>query len=300
MRVLKQEGSFHRASQALKVSISTVHRWFKQGWTPELPRPTNRQPSRRLALDPGLLAAVRMLLIAQPNTTLQRIKTSLVQQGFGVSLHTIRRVVRFGLGYSRKKTCRRMAGLPSADKVDRFRTIANEHITAGRLIVSLDESYVSEKLLPLYGYSPVGQKCVVRSGSGSWSQCSLLLAIASDGRSYHELHAGAYNKLSFQEFVRQLPFPVGTVILLDNVAFHRDHAAFFEKGYLPLHTPPYSPEYNPVEMAFSPFKQHVRNAWPWPAGLDDAVQTALRAVTPEHIRAFFRHWRSLLMASPQC
>ena len=55
---------------------------------------------------------------------------------------------------------------------------------------SVDECYFSEKVLPLYGYSPIGQKCKVTSPATSWKKQSLLLAVASDGSRHSQIIQG--------------------------------------------------------------------------------------------------------------
>ena len=62
-------------------------------------------------------------------------------------------------------------------------------------------------------------------------------------------------------FTLSLDFPKDTLILLDNVRFH--HSKTFinlanTRGWKILYTPPYSPQYNPIELVFSHVKRHFR------------------------------------------
>ena len=98
---------------------------------------------------------------------------------------------------------------------------------------------------------------------------------------------------------------------MDNAAFHKSKVlatALEAKGLVAMFTPPYSPEYNPVEMAFSVFKAHMRPMLP---GADIATvadrladmqvrvrQCAATALTEHKLSAMFRHvWRLIASES---
>lgn len=61
--------------------------------------------------------------------------------------------------------------------------------------------------------------------------------------------------------------------------------------------PPYSPDYNPIELAFSKFKAHIKRKEAEFRALDqdDELEThlflvkAIYSVTPEDARGYFRH-----------
>ena len=58
-----------------------------------------------------------------------------------------------------------------------------------------------------------------------------------------------------------LDFPKDTLFLLDNVSFHHSKAFINlanTRGWKILYTPPYSPQYNPIELIFSHVKRHFR------------------------------------------
>lgn len=158
-------------------------------------------------------------------------------------------------------------------------------------VISLDESYFSERVLPLYGYSAVGSKCVVASPVPAWRQRSLLLAIASDGTAVQSLKHGSFNKAAITKFLAELPYPRGSVVLLDNASIHNGvHLVAVAKGYKVCFTPPYSPEFNPVEHAFSKIKACFRGMWPWAGGsaVDESVQAATETLSSADILGYFR------------
>jgi transposase len=59
----------------------------------------------------------------------------------------------------------------------------------------------------------------------------------------------------------------GDVVILDNLSSHKSDAAdcLKEKGAWFLFLPPYSPDLNPIEMAFSQLRAHARASRPEPA-----------------------------------
>ncbi len=75
---------------------------------------------------------------------------------------------------------------------------------------------------------------------------------------------GALNREAFNTWIEKVLAPTltpGTVVILDNLAVHKsDRAADILKAHKCwfLFLPPYSPDLNPVEMAFSKLKAHLR------------------------------------------
>ena len=74
------------------------------------------------------------------------------------------------------------------------------------------------------------------------------------------------NRRIFDTWVRTQLVPTlskGDVVILDNLAAHKSAAAeraVRERGAWLLFLPPYSPDLNPIEMAFSKLKAHLRKA----------------------------------------
>jgi len=294
LRVLKQEGSYRRAAAICRVSSSTLHRWANDISQPAL----IRSKHRRKGLKNSVVAAVHATLEKTPVTTLSRLQHSILSShGLYLGLRALRRIVKEGVQWTRKRTTHRLHGANHVcpQRVRDFENQFAAHSARGALIVSLDECYFAERTLPLYGYSPRGVKCIVTSPTPTWTQRSLVLAVANNGGQHHSLLHGTVNKVRFREFILGMPFPAGTVIVLDNLAAHKDADAFRDKGYTPLFTPPYSPQFNPVELIFSQVKREFRNAWPWTdGGVDNAVYDALLMAHPTLIKRCFRHVQNLV------
>jgi transposase len=121
------------------------------------------------------------------------------------------------------------------------------------------------------------------------------MAVSSSGQVEHMMQDGGVKRYQFADFITRLPFPPGTVIILDNCSIHKKMEHVFEaKQYKPLFLPPYSPQLQPIELAFSVVKNHFRQLWPWKAGVVDAVVESINALQPSHISNFFKHTDHML------
>jgi hypothetical protein len=254
-------------------------------------------PKRKLTL--VVVNKIKTLLVQSSGVlTLHHIQHHLEQSGLRLCRQTISQAVKHLCGFSRKRVSRRFGGKrdPSAQKllVDAFEHNIRQCSKGGSPLVSVDECYFSEKVLPLYGYSPIGSKCVVTSQTTSWKKRSLLLAVANDGYKHFKIYDGSINKLKFSDFITSLPFPPKTSIILDNVAFHKDITPFVAKGFRPVFSPPYSPDHNgPVENSFSVIKAAFRSMWPWIEGVDECIEYAVQTLKPHHVRHMFKNLETL-------
>jgi transposase len=107
---------------------------------------------------------------------------------------------------------------------------------------------------------------------------------------------GAVDADVFFEFVRAFLLPElqrGDIVVLDNVSFHKvaKVAALFEAaGIRVLYQPPYSPEFNPIELLWAKLKDRLRALAPRTIKrLEADVGTVLREITAKNCEAWFRH-----------
>ncbi|GAB1489009.1 hypothetical protein MASR2M8_14600 [Opitutaceae bacterium] len=93
----------------------------------------------------------------------------------------------------------------------------------------------------------------------------------------------------------QLRAVTGCVIILDNLCIHKTPVAvrlIQARGATARYLPPYSPNLNPIEMAFAKLKSHLRKAATRTlADLQPAVASALAQFESNRSRGFFRHAR---------
>ena len=99
----------------------------------------------------------------------------------------------------------------------------------------------------------------------------------------------------FLAFVEQVLCPVlkqGDLVIMDNLSSHKvpQVRGWIESaGAQLLYLPPYSPDLNPIEKAWAKLKQSLRSAQARTKdALEQAVTDAIKLITPENAKAWFR------------
>jgi len=168
-------------------------------------------------------------------------------------------------------------------------------LDASRLIF-IDESGFRLGAPPHYGWAPLGEKSPGKSTQGSWKTMTMIGALALDGfRGFMTIDAATSSDV-FHAFVEQELAPHlrdGDVVVMDNLSAHKTSTVLKtirSAGAEVLFLPAYSPEYNPIEKAWSKMKTIMRrlNTMTRDA-FDSAVAQAMDAVTPENIEAWVRY-----------
>jgi transposase len=271
-------------ARMMEVSPSTVHRWMHSGSWNGVTLHKKRHSSFMLHD-----SIIRRYLDENQATTIVGLHTHLRNLGLRMSLSSVRRRVN-SLSYKRKRLSDKVLGFVSKEQIEAYRRRHDVIIGPSTLVLSLDECHFSENVMPRYGYSAIGKRCICRQRSGSWTSKSLVLGIASDGTKYCEVVRGSVTRGMFGGFIQRLPYPPGTVIFMDNCSVHKKlDDIFARKGFIPLFLSPYSPQFQPVELAFSKVKGAFRNSFPWYRGVDSSIHECVSMLTTCDIQAFFRH-----------
>ena len=127
--------------------------------------------------------------------------------------------------------------------------------------MSLDETSFGRHGACVHGFAPRGKPIYAAARDvPTLVTRSVLACVSADGLvATTEVVRGSFNSASFSLFLQALPVPAGTVVLLDNVAFHHTRKVqevARAKGLELLYVPPYSPWFNPIERCFSVVKRH--------------------------------------------
>lgn len=164
----------------------------------------------------------------------------------------------------------------------------------GRLVF-IDETSVKTNMTPLRGRSLRGERLKADAPFGRWRTQTFIAGLRC-----HELVApwiinGAMDGEAFDAYVLTQLAPSlrsGDVVILDNLNVHkspRAAKAIAERGAWMLFLPKYSPDLNPIEMAFSKLKAHLRKA---KARTYDALWRALGNICnlfpPQECRNFLK------------
>jgi transposase len=162
--------------------------------------------------------------------------------------------------------------------------------------VFLDESGVTTEMTRRYGRAPRGERVAEGVPAGHWRTLTLLAALTTEGVLASMMIESPTDGDVFLAYVEQVLCPrlePGHLVILDNLAAHKLAAVrqlIQSRGAQVLYLPPYSPDFNPIEQAWSKLKQRLRAAKTRRLGnLESAVAQAIAAITPENALAWFRH-----------
>ena len=160
----------------------------------------------------------------------------------------------------------------------------------------IDESGVTTDLLRRYGRRPRGARLRDYTPCGHWQTHTVIAALRVDGLQAPAVFDGPLDNPTFLAYVEQVLVPTlrpGDVVVLDNLVIHKQpavQAAIERVGARLRFLPPYSPDLNPIELAFAKLKAFLRAARP--RSFDqvvDLVGIALRLFAPTECLNFVRH-----------
>jgi len=165
-----------------------------------------------------------------------------------------------------------------------------------RRLVFVDETWASTNMTRRYGRCPRGQRLVCPVPHGHWKTTTFVAALRADGLLAPVVVDGAMNGAVFTAYVEQQLAPAlrpGDVVVMDNLGCHKLAAvrrAIEAAGCDLLLLPPYSPDLNPIELAFSKLKGLLRAAGLRTVdGLWSFLGRALDAFAPEECANYLRH-----------
>jgi transposase len=163
-------------------------------------------------------------------------------------------------------------------------------------LIFIDETWIKTNMTRLRGRAPVGQRLVAKVPHGHWQTTTLIAALGIGGIRCSAVIDGAVNAQVFQAFVEQVLVPQlrpGDVVVLDNLSSHkrtRSRQLIQAAGAQLLFLPPYSPDFNPIELVFSKLKQLTRSlACRTREALWQTIQPLLDQVTASDASNCFRH-----------
>ncbi len=165
-----------------------------------------------------------------------------------------------------------------------------------RRLIFIDETWAKTNMTRLRGRALRGERLVAKVPHGHWSTTTLIGALDIRGVRCSTLVDGPVNGEVFQAFVDQVLCPhlkTGDIVVMDNLSSHKGEgirAAIEKTGATLIDLPPYSPDYSPIEPAFSKIKQLLRGlAARTQDALWTSMQSILETVTASDAAGFFAH-----------
>jgi transposase len=141
-----------------------------------------------------------------------------------------------------------------------------------------------------------GERLVAKVPHGHWETTTLIAALDQNGVRCSTTVDGAINGGIFEAFVEHVLVPTlqpGDLVVMDNLSSHKRQAIqdrIRAAGAEPVFLPPYSPDFNPIELAFSKIKQRLRSlACRTIDRLWILMQSVLDEVTACDALHFFQH-----------
>ncbi len=161
-------------------------------------------------------------------------------------------------------------------------------------VIVLDETSTPTTLTPRRARAPRGERAVGRVPRGRWQTVTLLATLTLDGMGPALQFPGALDRAIFETVVAEFLVPhlqPGQIVSWDNLSVHKSARArqlIAGAGCRVLPTPRYSPDCNPIELAFSKLKTALRRAEARSVdALVGATGTAFATITPADARSFF-------------
>ena len=279
-----------RFGVAIASAVRWVHEWRTTGTTCAKPKGGDQRSHRIEAYRDIILGAVD----AQVDITLVEL-VDMLRRDYGASFapSTIWRFLdRHAMTF--KKTAhaseqerpdvaaRREAWFEAQSELD------PEHL------VFIDETGASTKMARLRGRARRGQRCRAPIPHGHWKTTTFTGALRLGGMTAPMVLDGPMNGDAFLAYIEQVLAPTlapHDVVIMDNLPAHRRtviRAAIKAKGDSLHDLPPYSPDFNPIENAFSKLKSILRKAAARTIDdLWDGIRDALPTFTPQECANYF-------------
>jgi transposase len=160
----------------------------------------------------------------------------------------------------------------------------------------IDETWASTNMARRYGRGPRGQRVVGAVPHGHWKTTTFVAALGADGMTAPMVIDGAMTGDLFVAYVEQVLAPTlrpGDVVVMDNLSSHkraRVGETIGRAGCTLMYLPPYSPDLNPIELAFAKLESLLRKAGKRTVdGLWEFLGQVLDAFAPHECRNYMRH-----------
>jgi transposase len=163
-------------------------------------------------------------------------------------------------------------------------------------LVFIDETWAKTNMLRPRGRSRRGTRLVAKSPHGHWKTTTFVAALRTSGLTAPLVLDGAINSAAFLAYLKQVLVPTlhaGDIVVMDNLSSHKTagvRQAIEAVGAKLLYLPPYSPDFNPIELAFSKFKRLLCTAAQRTVeGLWKTCGQLLDRFQENECRNYFRH-----------
>jgi transposase len=133
-------------------------------------------------------------------------------------------------------------------------------------LVFIDETWIKTNMAPLRGWGPKGKRLRAFAPHGHWRTLTFVGALRCDQLTAPCVFDGPIDGECFRAYVEQQLVPIlkpGDIVVMDNLGSHKGaiiRQIIRAAGARLIFLPPYSPDLNPIEQAFSKIKHWMRAA----------------------------------------
>jgi transposase len=189
--------------------------------------------------------------------------------------------------------------LAASERDEEERSAWREHLKGvdPRRFVFVDECSTNVRMVPLRARAPKGERALGKAPRNWKENVTLISSISLEGGIGASMSVeGSADGEAFFLYVERFLCPTlerGQIVVMDNLQVHkmrRVRQLIEERGCSLVFLPPYSPDFNPIEQAFSKIKGILRKAKARTfEALVEATGQALWAVRAEDAHGFFDH-----------
>lgn len=249
--------NYKKVESIIQVSKSTIQRWVSnlQYYLKDKPKQV-----RQRKLTPSVFYSIYELLEKNKQIQLKEIQEYIItnfNQMF--SLTSILKYIK-EFNYSRKLVSKHYYN-KSIDDIKDKELIFKDEVRKIDInnIISIDETYFYFNDTLNYGWSRIGEKCIIERNKKQ-HKLSLIMAISNKKIINYKIISKPINKEIYLDFLKSINLN-NNYLIADNVSFHKNKEIinYIEKNKSNMiFIPPYSPQYNPIEFVFSEIKRKIR------------------------------------------
>ncbi|WP_158010658.1 IS630 family transposase [Tardibacter chloracetimidivorans] len=290
-----EDGLSCRAAAArFGISVSSAIRWRQRLLAKGSVAPRPQGGDRRSARIEAHGDLIRAAIAETPDMTLEELMAMLRGHGVSVGIGTLWRFFdRHGI--TRKK---RPAHATEQDRPDilarRWDWFESQVDLDPDRLIFIDETWASTNMARRHGRCRKGERLRAGVPHGHWKTTTFVAGLRNTGMVAPMVLDGPINRDAFTAYITQVLVPEivpGDIVVMDNLSSHKGaevREAIEAAGATLLFLPPYSPDFNPIEKAFSKLKAHLRKAAERTIhGLWTAIGRILDLYTPQECANYF-------------
>jgi transposase len=280
--------SCRAAAERFGISASSAIRWRAQKRREGNIAPRRQGGDRHSHRIVAHAELILSMVAVRSDITLAELREKLGGYGVSAAIGTLWRFFKRRNITRKKKTAHAAEQRRSAVNEAREAWFEEQLDLDPARTVFIDETSANTKMARLYGRAPRGERCCAAVPHGHWKTTTFTAGLRHDGIVAPMVLDGPMNGEAFLAYVEQALVPElrpGDVVIMDNLPAHKVYGvrqAIEAVGATLRYLPPYSPDFNPIEMAFAKLKSLLRAAAARTIpDLWQAIADALRRFTPQ-------------------